>query len=102
MALHRPLQKRQCSLAISVLRGKNLKHLAFVIHRPPQIMHLTIDLHEDLVQVPAPLRQGPQRSRSLLPDLCGKHRTEPIPPEPHRLVADINTALMEQIFDLSQ
>ena len=90
MALHRPLEKRQRSFAISVFRGKNLKHLAFVIHRPPQIMHLTIDLHEDLVQVPTPLRQGPQSCRSLLPDLCGKHRTKPIPPEPHRLMADID------------
>ena len=69
---------------------------------PPQIMHLTIDLHEDLVQVPAPLRQGPQRSRSLLPDLCGKHRTEPIPPEPHRLMADIDPSFMKQVLDLPQ
>jgi len=64
----------------------------------PQIIHLPIDLHKDLVQVPAPLRRGPQSSRSLLPDLRGEHRTEPIPPEPHRLVADIDTPLEQQIF----
>ena len=65
-------------------------------------MHLTIDLHEDLVQVPAPLRQGPQSSRSLLPDLRGEHRTEPIPPEPHRLMADIDPSFMKQILNVPQ
>jgi hypothetical protein len=36
------------------------------------------------------------------PDLRGEHRTEPIPPETHRLVADIDTALEQQILDLAQ
>ena len=36
------------------------------------------------------------------PDLVGEHRTEPLPSEPNRLVADIDAALMEQILDLSQ
>jgi len=37
-----------------------------------------------------------------LPDLRGKHRTETAPPEPHRLVADVDAPLREQIRDLSQ
>ena len=40
--------------------------------------------------------------RSLLPDLCGKHRTKPIPPEPHRLMADIDPSFMKQVLDLPQ
>jgi hypothetical protein len=48
------------------------------------------------------VRQGPQSGGSLLPDIHGEHRTEPVPPEPHRLMADIDTALVEQILDLSQ
>jgi hypothetical protein len=36
-----------------------------------------------------------------LPDLGGKQRTEPVPPEPHRLVADINAALEKQILYLA-
>jgi hypothetical protein len=36
------------------------------------------------------------------PDLCGEHRAEPVPPEPYRLVADINTALEQQVLDLAQ
>jgi hypothetical protein len=34
--------------------------------------------------------------------LRGEHRTEPVPREPDRLVADIDTALEQHIFDLSQ
>ena len=37
-----------------------------------------------------------------LPDLSGEHRSEPVPPEPHRLVADIDTTLEQQVLDLAQ
>ena len=37
-----------------------------------------------------------------LPDFARKQRTEPVPPEPHRLAADIDTAFEQQIFDMPQ
>ena len=37
-----------------------------------------------------------------LADLRGEHRTEAVPPEPHRLVADIDPAFEQQIFNLPQ
>jgi len=37
-----------------------------------------------------------------LSDLSSKHRTEPIPPEPHSLVANVDATLKQQVFDLSQ
>ena len=64
-------------------------------------MRLAIDLHEHLVQVPATVRI-PTVMNPPLPDLRGKHRTEPVPPEPYRLVADIDTALEQQVLDLAQ
>ena len=36
------------------LRRESLKHLAFVIHCTPEVMRLTIDPYENLVQVPTP------------------------------------------------
>jgi hypothetical protein len=30
---------------------------------------------------------------AFLPDLGGEHRAEAVPPEPHRLVADVDPAL---------
>jgi hypothetical protein len=37
-----------------------------------------------------------------LSDFRGEHRTEPVPPKPHRFVADIDPALEQQIFYLPQ
>ncbi len=37
-----------------------------------------------------------------LPDLRGQQWTEPVPPEPHRLMADIYAAFEQQILNLSQ
>jgi hypothetical protein len=36
------------------------------------------------------------------PDLGRRHRAEPVAPETNRLVADIDTALEQQILDLPQ
>ena len=36
------------------------------------------------------------------PDLRCEHRAEPVPPEPYRLMADIDTALEQQVLDLAQ
>ena len=35
-------------------------------------------------------------------DLSSERLTEPVPPEPYRLVADIDTALEQQVLDLAQ
>ena len=46
---------------------------------------------------------GPLPSRNpLLSDLIGKHRPELVPPEPHRFVTEIDTALMQQILDIAE
>lgn len=33
-------------------------------------------------------------------DLAGEHRTEPVDPAPHALVADIDAALVQKVFDI--
>jgi hypothetical protein len=40
--------------------------------------------------------------KASFPDRGGKHRTEPVPPVPNRLVADIDSPLEQNILDLSQ
>ena len=42
----------------------------------------------------------PHAVNALPADLGGEHRPEAVPPEPHRLVADINPALGQQIFNV--
>ena len=56
VALHRTLQEPQRSLAIPPFRSENLKHLALVIDRTPEVMCFAIDPHKHLVQMPTPLR----------------------------------------------
>jgi hypothetical protein len=99
--LHRTLQKLESSLATPAFRDEYLKHFAFVINRPPEVMSLAVDPHKHLVQVPAPVRI-PLTMNPPLPNLRRKHRAEPVPPEPYRLVADVDAAFEQQIFDLAQ
>jgi hypothetical protein len=35
-------------------------------------------------------------------DHRSEHRTKPVPPKPHRLTADVDTALEQQVLDLAQ
>ena len=37
-----------------------------------------------------------------LADLSGKHGTEPIPPQPYCLVANVDAAFEQYVFDLTQ
>ena len=64
-------------------------------------MPLTVDLHEHLVQVPAPLARF-HAFDPALPDLRSKHRAEPMPPEPNRFIADLDAALMQQVLDVAE
>ena len=101
VTLHRALQKRQCSPAIPPFCCENLEHFAFMINGTPQIVRLPIDPHEHFVQVPAPVRVR-MKMNPTLPDLRCKQRTEPVPPEPYCLVADVDATFGQQILDLSQ
>ena len=65
-------------------------------------MSLTVDLHKDLVEVPAPVGMAAHSRYSLAPDIGCEHRTEAIPPEPHRLMADVDPSLEQQVFDIAQ
>ncbi len=41
-------------------------------------------------------------TNTAFPDLGGKQRTKAVPPVPHGLMADVDSALEQKIFDLSQ
>ena len=41
-------------------------------------------------------------SGSISPDLSSKHRAKSIPPVPHRFVADVDAALVQQVLDVSE
>ena len=39
---------------------------------------------------------------SLLPDFGGEQQTEPVPPDPHRLMTNVDATLGQQALDLAQ
>ena len=69
-----------------------------MVDSPPRVVRLAIDLYEHLVQMPLPLRPGAQPLGTFLADLRSENQAEPVPPEPHRLVADVDAALVQKIL----
>ena len=64
-------------------------------------MELNVDPNENLVEMP-----GPGRVIRVLiavsSDRLREHRTEAVPPEPNRLMRDVDAALVEQVFNIPQ
>jgi hypothetical protein len=81
-----------------MLRDENLKYLAFVFNRTPQVVRLAIVPDEHLVEVPSPLEKALMMLNALLPYLSGKDGTEPVPPKPHGFMANIDATLEQNIF----
>ncbi len=73
-----------------------------MINRPPEVVGFAPNLDEHLVQVPLPLAVASALADAPFPDLGRGHRAEAVPPEPNRLVADVDTAFMEQILDIAK
>ncbi len=73
-----------------------------MINRSPKVMSLTTDLHKDLVQVPLPLRTMLHALRSSLADLVREISAEAVHPVTNRFVANIDPALVKQVFDIPQ
>ncbi len=102
MTLHCALQELQRSPAIPPLRRENLQHLAVVIHGASQGVRLAADPDQHFIQMPSPLVMTSMLMNAPLPDLRGEHWTKSVPPESYRLVADIDTPLKQETFDLLQ
>ena len=64
-------------------------------------MAFAIDLHEHLIEVPPPTRHRTHSTLPLLADLAGKDRAKTVPPEPDRLVAHLDPALVEKVLDIA-
>jgi hypothetical protein len=100
--LHGFSQEFQCGSLVASLRDEGLQNFALMIDRTPKIVSLTTDLHKHLVQVPLPLRRLPHSFRSAFADLVREVSTEPIDPVPDRFMANVDPALVKQVFDIAQ
>jgi len=73
-----------------------------VINSPPEVVVLSVDPNENLIQMPSPIRHTMHRSYSPLSNFQCKDWPEPVPPGTHRFVADIDAAFVKQVLDLAQ
>jgi hypothetical protein len=73
-----------------------------VIDHSPEVDHLAIQLHVHLVQVPARVTKATHARDMLATYVACEPRAEPVPPRPHRLVADIDPALEQQVLNISE
>ena len=73
-----------------------------MIDRPPEIMHLAVDLHIYLVEVPSPMAKAAHRAHTSSTDVASKHRAKSFPPQAHSLMADVDATLEQQILDVPE
>ena len=100
--LHRfPEEFQGCSL-VPGLCDISLQNLTLMIDGAPKIVGLAPDFDEDLIQMPAPLPYLAHGFGSPLADRPGEVGTEPIDPEAHTFVANIDPALVKQVLDIPQ
>ena len=57
----------------------------------PNGLHLAIHLHVHLIEMPTPMARPAHLESTLPTDVAGEQRAEPVPPEPHRLMADVDS-----------
>ena len=82
---------------VASLRDQDVENISVLIHRSPQVKLLTLDLHEDLVNMP-----GITQSTPLASDRAGVLRSELETPEADGLVGDDDPPLSQQIFHISK
>jgi hypothetical protein len=92
----------ECCLVITALCDEAFQDVPAVIHGPPKIVRLAVNLHEHLVQVPLPIGIYAHLADPFLADLCGKQRAKSVPPKPNRFVAYVDPALVQQVLDIAE
>ncbi len=69
-----------------------------MIDSPPHVMCFVVDLHEDLVQIPLPVRMSTKLLHAPFTNFNREHRSKTVPPETDRFMADIDPAFEQKIF----
>ncbi len=82
--------------------GRSSLALPLLIDRAPGVLGFPIDLHKHLIETPVPLSNAAHAAGPLPLDIRCEKRSEPVPLEPRRLMADVDPAREEQVFDVSK
>ena len=68
----------------------------------PKIMKLAVDPHVDFINMPSPMVEATHPVDTLASDLSSEQRAKSIPPQPDRLMAQLDAAFVQQILDIAQ
>ena len=102
VALQSPLHKAQRRSFVPFPGDEGFQDLPFLIDRTPQLHHLTIQLHVHLIEMPAPVTKALHPVHPLAANVAGKQWSEPVPPEPHGLMSNVDPGLEQQVFGIAQ
>ena len=95
IARYQLLEETLGRLRIAAPLHENIHNIAIAVDGPPEPVMNAVDRNHDLVEMPFVVR-----SRTIAPDAACEMPTEPVDPQPHRLAADDNAALGQQILDI--
>ncbi len=82
------------------LRDRGFQHFTLMINGALEVVHLAVGLQADFVEAPSSVGLGPHALDPLSADLSGEHRAGPVPRKPHRLVANVDAPLKQQVLDV--
>jgi hypothetical protein len=99
MSAQRFSQEFQCFLLVAPFGDEALKHCTLMIDSAPQVVLLPINLLENFVETPLSAAQLHGLDPTLS-DLRRKHWSKSLPPIADGFVADVDTALVQQILDV--
>ena len=68
----------------------------------PKVVPFTVDLHENLVKMPLPIRMTARLVTSSSRNLWCKHWPETVPPKPDRFMAYIYTPFMKKVLHITE
>lgn len=98
MPLQRFLQELQCSSYVPFLGDVGFRDLGFVIDGAPHVLGLAINLHKDLVEMPAPMAKARLPADPLTENVGSERRPKAVPSQPDCLITIADAALEQQVF----
>ena len=102
MTFHCFFKEFQCCLAITALRNEAFQYFPFVIHSPPKIVRLAVDLHEHLIQMPLPVCPWPHSINPSAAHFGSKQWAKSVPLKPNCLMADVDAAFVQTILNIAK
>ena len=73
-----------------------------MVDRALKVVLHAVDFHVNFVEMPTPMGEGAHGGGPIPANLCAENLPEAIPTVAHRLMGDVDSALVEEILDIPQ